>query len=92
MIRQYHKVRKIALGAGDDYTTACLLDFNCVKNNSRITAVDLSKQKVIDADPRAIQQITFIGTNVHDNTDIYFILEQSKEPVLEFGKGTAKVY
>ena len=43
MIRQYHKVRKIALGAGDDYTTACLLDFNCVKNNSRITAVDLSK-------------------------------------------------
>ena len=92
MIRQYHKVRKIALGAGDDYTTACLLDFNCVKNNSRITAVDLSKQKVLDADPRAIQQITFIGTNVHDNTDIYFILEQSKKPVLEFGKGTAKVY
>ena len=78
MIRQYDEVRKIALGAGDDYTTGCLLDLNYFKNSYKIIAVDLSKQKVLDADPRAIQQVTFIGKNVENNTNIYFILEQSK--------------
>ena len=29
------------------------------KGNYRLIAVDLSKQKVLDADPRAIQQIVF---------------------------------
>ena len=26
-VRQYHEVRKILAGQGDDYTTGCLLDF-----------------------------------------------------------------
>ena len=32
------------------------------KGNYRLIAVDLSKQKVLDADPRAIQQIVFQET------------------------------
>ena len=28
MINQYHEVRKISTGKGDDYTTGCLLDFS----------------------------------------------------------------
>ena len=27
LIKQYHEVRKVSTGQGDDYTTDCLLDF-----------------------------------------------------------------
>ena len=56
--------------------------------------VDLSKQKALDADPRAIQQTVFQGVaGGDDNTKIRLdtILEKSKETVLEFCKGTAKL-
>ena len=60
-IKQYDEVRKISTGKGDDYTTGCLLDFDYFEKNYRIIAVDLSKQKALDADSRAIQQIIFTG-------------------------------
>ena len=41
--------------------TGCLLDFAYFEQNYRIIAVDLNKQKDLDADPKAIQQIIFIG-------------------------------
>ena len=94
IIEQYDEVRKVSTGYGDDYTTGCLLDYAYFKDNYRLIAVDLSKQKALDADPRAIQQIVFQGVvGGDDNTKIrlYTILEQSKETVLEFYKGTTKV-
>ena len=57
----FYEVRKIATGKGDDYTTRCLLDYKYFKENYQLIAVDLSKQKELDADPRAIQQIEFYG-------------------------------
>ena len=60
-IKQYDEIRKISTGQGDDYTTGCLLDFAYFEKNYRLIAADLSKQKVLDADSRAIQQIVFIG-------------------------------
>ena len=59
MIRQLmtqlnNEVRKVSTGQGDDYTTSCLLDFAYFEKNYRLIAVDLSKQKALDADPRAI--------------------------------------
>ena len=66
------------------------LCFNCFDQH-KLVAVDLSKQKELDADPRAIQQIEFkymLGTN----STIYWVLEKSKETILEFYKGTVKVY
>ena len=64
-----------------------------LKDNYRLIAVDLSKQKALDADPRAIQQIVFQVITEADNTKIrlYTIFEQSKKTMLEFSKGTAKV-
>ena len=60
-IKQYDEVRKISTGKGDDYTTGCLLDFDYFEKNYKIIAADLSKQKALNADSRAIQQIIFTG-------------------------------
>ena len=94
LIKQYDEVRKVSTEYGDDYTTGCLLDYAYFKDNYRLIAVDLSKQKALDADPRAIQQIVFqgvVGGNDGTKVRLYTILEQSKETMLEFSKGTAKV-
>ena len=58
-IKKYDEIRKIATGKGDDYTTGCLLDYQYFKD--QLITVDLPKQKELDADPRAIQQIEFYG-------------------------------
>ena len=55
----YENITKIATGQGDDYTTGCLLDYQYIKDIYKMTAVDLSKQQALDADPRAIKQINF---------------------------------
>ena len=71
-----------------------MLDYAYFKNNYKLIAVDLSKQKILDADTRTTQKIVFQGVaGGDDNTKIrlYTILEQSKEIVLEFCNGTAKV-
>ena len=95
LIKQYDEVRKISTGQGDDYTTGCLLDFAYFEKNYRLIAADLSKQKALDADSRAIQQIIFTGkikaTEANTRVILYYILEQSKEIMLEFSKGTTKV-
>ena len=94
IIKQYDEVRKVSTGYGDDYTTGCLLDYAYFKDNYRLIAVDLSKQKALDADPRVIEQITFQGVAKGDagtKIRLYTILELSKETMLEFSKGTAKV-
>ena len=90
LIKQYDEVRKISTGQGDDYTTGCLLDFAYFEKNYRLIAVDLSKQNALDADPRVIQQIIFTG-KASQNIVIYYILEQSKETILQFSKGTTNV-
>ena len=55
-------------------------------------AIDLSKQQALDADPRAIQQINFTANlDKAGNARIYFILEEGKETILEFSRGTAKL-
>ena len=83
LIKQYDEVRKISTGQGDDYTTGCLLDFDYFEKNYKIIAADLSKQKALDADSRAIQQIIFTGEikSTVENTRviIFYLLEKSKE-------------
>ena len=89
-IKQYNEDRKVSTGHGDDYTTGCLLDFAYFEKNYRLIAADLSKQKALDADPRVIQQIIFTG-KASGNIAIYYILEQSKETILEFSRGTTNI-
>ena len=67
----------------------------CWKKKSKLIAADLSKQKVLDADSRAVQQIVFTGkikaTVANTRVIIYYILEQSKETMQQFSKGTTQV-
>ena len=89
IIKQYDEVRKVSKRYGDDYLlniywilTGCLLDYANFKDHCKLIAVDLSKQKALDADLRAIQQIVFQGVvGGANNTKIrlYAILEQSKK-------------
>ena len=88
----YDNIRKIATGQGDDYTTACLLDYPYFKDTYKMIAVDLSKQQALDADPRGIQQMYFTANlDRAGNTRVYFILEEAKETILDFSQGTVKV-
>ena len=71
-----------------------MLDYAYFKDNYKLIAVDLSKQKALDVDLSAIQKIVFqvvVGGNINTKIRLYTILEQSKETVLEFYKGTTKV-
>ena len=54
-IKQYEETRKLAIGQSEDYTTGCLLAYHYIKNHCRLIAVDLSRQKELDVDPKAIQ-------------------------------------
>ena len=88
----YEKIRKIATGQRDDYTTGCLLDYPYFKKNYKMIAIDLSKQQALDADPTVIQQINF-NANL-DRTGyatMFFIIEEAKVTVLHFSRGTIKV-
>ena len=90
LFKQYDEIQKISIGQGNDYTTGCLLDFVYFKEKYRLIAADLSKQKALDADLRAIQQIIFTDKTSGD-VIIYYILEKSKETISEFSKGQTKL-
>ena len=82
---KYEKIRKITIGQGDDYTTGCLLDYTYFKKYYKMIAIDLSKQQVLDADPKTIQQINFTANLAREgNIRFYFILEEANETVFEF--------
>ena len=91
MNKTYENIRRISTFQGDEYTTGCLLDYSHFKGNYKI-AVDLSKQQELDADTRAIHQITFtVNLERNGNSTMFFIIEQAKETVFEFSQGTVKV-
>ena len=61
-----------------------------------IITIDLSKQQALDGDPKTRQQNKFTESinrdeDVHDNTIMIFIIEEAREPVLDFSQGTVKV-
>ena len=77
-----------------------MLDYKCIKNHHKLIAIDLSRQKELDANPKAIQQIEFTGklkeadgVNVDgaQSMSISTILEKSKETRLKFSQGSVSV-
>ena len=57
--RTYKNLLKIMTGQGDDYTTFYVLFYPYFNEHYMMRAIDLSKQQVLDADPKGIQQINF---------------------------------
>ena len=89
-IKKSDEIRKTATGQRDDYTTGCLLDYQYFKDHYQLIAVDLSKQKELDADSQAIQQIEFYGM-LKIKSQVCTVLEKLKETLFEFYKGKVKV-
>ena len=54
-----------------------MLDYQYFKNHYQLIAVDLPKQKGLDADPRAIQQIEFYGM-LDTNSKVCTVLKKSE--------------
>ena len=54
-LKTYENILKSVTSKGDDYTTGCLLDYSNFRENYKMIAIDLSKEQVLDADPRSIQ-------------------------------------
>ena len=90
MIKQYNEIRKTSTGHSDDHTTGCLSDYQYVKDNYNLIAVDLSKQIELDADSKAIQRIEFYGMS-KTKSQVCTVLEKPKETMLEFYKARPKV-
>ena len=82
----YDNIRKIATGQVDDYTTACLLlNSDYFDNYYKMITIDSSKQQPLDADPKALQQISFTANlDWQKNTTRLFIIEEAKETILNF--------
>ena len=91
-IKTHKNLIKTATVQEVDYKTGCLLDYRYFKENYKMIAIYLNKQRDLDADPGAIQQINFI-TNLDRarNTIMLCIIEKAKETVLDFSQGTVIV-
>ena len=104
-MKRYEEIRKLATRQGDDYTTGCLLDYDYIKNHYRLIAGDLSRQKELDADSKAIQEIEFVGQlrklDANDNAIdvagndqslfVLTILKKNKEMRLKSSQGSVTV-
>ena len=85
----FDKIRRSKTSEGDDCTTGCLLHCLYFRNYCKTIAINLSKQQVLDADPKAIRQINFTANIDRDgNATIFFIVEEMKETILDFSQGT----
>ena len=84
--KKYEELRKVMTGRGEDYTTGSLLDYEYWEKNYKLICCDLSKQKVLDSNPKANQQIEFIYKldNNTQNAQVLTLVEKEKETNLEF--------
>ena len=100
-IKQYKGIRKLTTGQSEDCTTGCFQNYEYVKNHCKLTAANLSTKMELDADPKAIQLIEFVGElkNVDDNSNaanadgtqpmlVLKSLEITKETRLKFFQGS----
>ena len=99
LIKQYEEVRKVST---EQVMVIQLVVYwilvtskKTPQKTPRLIAADLSKQKALDGDSRAIQQVIFTvkikAAIANTRVKIHYILEQSKETILQFSKVTTKV-
>ena len=94
-LKKYEELREIMIG-NQNYETGSLIDYAYYKKHYKSVACNLSKQKILDSNARAAQQIEFIfkldNTDANGNTaQILNVLEKEKETRLGFIKGSVKI-
>ena len=86
-LRTIDNLEKIATGQEDDYTTGCSLDYPYFKKHKMIIIYS-NKRKVLDDDPKGMQEINFTGSIDKDgNITMFFIIEETKETIFRFFTG-----
>ena len=86
-LETYDNIRKIEADPGDDYKTACLLDYPYFEKYYKMIAIDLSKQQALDADPKSKQEIYFTeNVDRVGNTTMFSSLKKRKKPFQIFHK------
>ena len=47
-----NNIKQVETGQGEDYTTGCFLHYIFFKEHHKLIAIDLSKQRKLDTDPK----------------------------------------
>ena len=80
----------IDISRNNEYTAGNLLDYDYFKKYYKSTAIDLSKQQVLQENEDLIQQINFIG-RLEEAVNAFIIIEKKEHTVLEFSQNFANV-
>ena len=82
--------KTIDISRNNEHTTGNLLDYDYFKKYYKLTAIDLSKQQVLQENEDLIQQINFIG-RLEEEANVFIIIEKKEHTVLEFSQNFANV-
>ena len=84
----YEKI--IDISKNNEYTTGNLLDYDYFKRHYKLSAIDLSKQQILQENADLIQQINFIG-RFTEAANVFIIIEKKENTILEFSQNFANV-
>ena len=84
----YEKI--IDISRNNEYTTGNLLDYDYFKKYYKLSAIDLSKQQVLQENEDLIQQISLIG-RLTEAANVFIIIGKKGNTILEFSQNLAKV-
>ena len=80
----------IDISRNNEYTTGNLLDYDYFKKYYKLSAINLSKQQVLQENKDLIQQINFIG-KLEEAVNVFIIIEKKENTILEFSQNLADV-
>ena len=88
-MKTYYNIQKITTGQLDHYTTGCWLDYNYFKKHFSLIVIDLIRQKALDSNPKAIQQINCTANlGGANNRVIFSFSKKKKKKHFRFPQGT----
>ena len=87
-VEAYEKI--IDICRNNEYATGNLLDYDYFKKYYKLTAIDLSKQQVLQENEDLIQQIDFIG-RLTKAASVFIIIKKKEHTISKFSQNFANV-